>query len=90
MAAAALRADHWHVHHLGADVPVAEFVAACTENGADLAILTVTNPAVDRAAERAAAALEDAGVDTVVGAPGRRLDELIELARATTTTARRG
>ena len=88
MAASALRADQWHVHHLGADVPVAELVAACTENGADLAVLTVTNPDIGRAAERAAAMLEDVGVDTVVGAPGRRLDELIGMARATITARR--
>lgn len=85
MAAVALRADQWHVHHLGADVPVAEFVDACIQNDADLAVLTVTNPSLLRAAADVATTLEDAGVDTVVGAPGRRLDDLIELARASTT-----
>jgi excisionase family DNA binding protein len=88
MAAAALRADQWHVHHLGADVPVAEFVAACTENDADLAVVTVTNPALCDAAERAAAVLTEAGVENIVGAPGRRLDELIELARAAASARR--
>ena len=82
MAAAALRDDQWHVHHLGADVPVAEFVAACAGSGADLAVLTVTNPALDGDAERAADVLRSAGTTTIVGAPGRRLDELVELARA--------
>ena len=83
MAAAVLRADQWHVHHLGADVPAAEFVAAVTENDADLAVLTVTNTALAEAAEQVAEVIADAGVPTVVGAPGRRLDELIESARAT-------
>lgn len=89
MAAAALRDDQWHVHHLGADVPVDEFVAACAESRADIAVLTVTNPALGDAAERAADTLRSKGTETIVGAPGRTLDELVELARAT-SGARQG
>lgn len=83
MAAAVLRADQWNVHHLGADVPVTEFLAACSENDADVAVLTVTDPTLVEAAERAADMIEASGAQTLVGAPGRRLDELVALARAT-------
>lgn len=89
MAAAALRDDQWHVHHLGADVPVDEFVAACAESRADIAVLTVTNPALGKAPERAADTLRSMGTDTIVGAPGRTLDELVELARATSGARQR-
>lgn len=88
MAAAVLRSDQWHVHHLGADVPVTEFVAACSESAADLAVVTVTNPALADAASSAAEMIRLSGAETLVGAPGRRLDDLVELARGAATARR--
>lgn len=89
MAAAVLRSDQWHVHHLGADVPVTEFVAACSESAADLAVLTVTNATLTDAATSAGEMIRTSGTETLVGAPGRRLDDLVELARDV-AVARRG
>jgi MerR family transcriptional regulator, light-induced transcriptional regulator len=82
MAAAALRDDNWHVHHLGSDVPAKEvvsFVAAHPD--VDLVVLTVTNPDVADDATKLAAKLERAEVTTIVGAPGRTLQDLVTSAR---------
>ena len=85
MATVALRDANWHVHHLGADTPPAEVVQFCTDQQVDLAVLTVTNTESAPLAERTARTLRDAGVPTLVGGPGRTLDELLdEAARAVT------
>jgi hypothetical protein len=34
MAAAWLREDHWHVHHVAADVPAAEVISLAADTGA--------------------------------------------------------
>jgi excisionase family DNA binding protein len=81
MAAVALRADQWHVHHLGADVPVDQFIECCEANGADLAVITVTNPSPGSEPRRAADLVERAGFPVLLGAPGRSLAELVEQAR---------
>jgi len=81
MAAAALRADNWHVHHLGADVPEDTLVGFCNEHPVELVVLTVTNTDVAVAADRTARRLERAGVRTIVGRPGARLDDLQRTAR---------
>lgn len=81
MAAIALRADNWRVHHLGADLPAAEIVGFCNQHDLTLAVLTVTNPTSLGHAQAAAEALRSAGTPTIVGAPGRTLDELIEMSR---------
>lgn len=81
MAAVALRADQWHVHHLGADVPPDQLLDCCVENDVDVAVISVTNPALAAGAERAADALLAAGVPTLIGGPGRSLDDLVGDAR---------
>lgn len=81
MAAVALRADHWTVHHLGADLPPEELVRFCAENDVDVAVLSVTNTKVAERAARAAVELRSIGVSAVVGAPGRSLGELVERVR---------
>jgi len=81
MAAAALREDNWHVHHLGADVPTDELVRFCRDTPVDLAVITVTNASVGDAADHTAARLEAQGVCTLVGRPGSTLDELQRRAR---------
>ncbi|TVR25956.1 MAG: helix-turn-helix domain-containing protein [Ilumatobacter sp.] len=82
MAAAALREDNWRVHHLGADMPGDEIMRFCAETPVDLAVLTSTASEARPLVEHTAAALESQGTRTLVGEPGRTLDELLELARA--------
>lgn len=81
MATAALREDRWRVHHLGADVPPDEIVAFTVEQPVDLVVLTVTNPDVTEEADDLAARLVHAGTRTIVGSPGRTLDDLRHAAR---------
>ena len=76
MAAVALREDQWRVHHLGADLPADEIIQFCAEHDVDIAVLTVTTPNVQPLVDRTAAALRADGVPTVVGGPGRTLDDL--------------
>jgi MerR family transcriptional regulator, light-induced transcriptional regulator len=82
MAAAALREDNWHVHHLGADMPGDELVRFCDETQPDLAVLTMTTPEVGDEVRRTAARLASLGVRTLTGGPGRTLDELVDEARS--------
>ncbi len=82
MAAVALRADNWHVHHLGSDLPSEEIIRCCDENAASLAVLTVTTAAMGPLAERTAVALRAAGTPTIVGGAGHTLAELVALARS--------
>jgi excisionase family DNA binding protein len=81
MAAAALREDNWHVHHLGADMPSDEVVRFCKEAAPDLAVLTMSTVDVRDEVERTAQRLRDLGVRTLTGEPGRTLRELVERAR---------
>ena len=83
MAAAALREDNWHVHLLGANLPMAELLDFCDRESPDLAVLTVTNPELQNQALLAAAQVEGCGVRIIVGHPGGSLLELQELAKAT-------
>jgi len=76
MATAALREDNWAVHHLGSDVPAEELLHFCAAHEIDLAVITVTTPAVVPAAERAAVELRAMGIATLVGGSGRTLDDL--------------
>ncbi|CAN5639292.1 hypothetical protein BH24ACT5_BH24ACT5_18820 [soil metagenome] len=81
MAAAALRDDNWHVEHLGADLPPDQLTQFCERHGPGVVALSVTNPATTGLAAATADALRNAGTPTIVGAPGRTLTELIDLAR---------
>ena len=81
MAAVALRGDNWHVHHLGADLPVSELERFCGEHPVDIVVITVTNPPTRPLAEQTAAGLRSSGIATIVGGAGHTLDELLELAR---------
>jgi len=88
MATVALRDANWQVHHLGADTPPAELVRFCTEQPVDLAVLTVTNPDSAELARHTADTLRAAGIPTIVGGPGRTLDEMLEQARRAVSPAR--
>ena len=87
MAAVALREAHWHVHHLGANMPADELVRFCTEHDIDLAVLSLTNPDVSALADDTAERIRDAGIPTIVGGPGRSLEQLVDEARASTAAA---
>ena len=89
MAAVTLRGDHWHVEHLGADMPPDELVRFCAGHVVTVAVITSTNPDTADLANDTAAALRAAGTPTVVGGPGRSLDDLIKLAREAGRTSRR-
>lgn len=88
MAAVALRADNWHVHHLGADLPPDELTRFCAQNDADLAVITVTNRDTRAIADATATSLRTAGTPTIVGGLGNDLTELIDRARRAAARAR--
>lgn len=77
MAAAALRADNWHVEHLGANMPPAELVEFCATHDVTVAVLSVTTSEAEAVAERAATSLRNTATPVVVGGPGRTLDDLL-------------
>ncbi len=61
----------------------------CTEQPVDLAVLTVTNSDSIEVAEHTAGTLRTAGIRTIVGSPGRTLDDLLDQARGTATPSGR-
>ena len=81
MATAALREDHWRVHHLGVNVPVAQIAALAGSEGAGLVVLSVTYPPAQAQAERFAGALSTSARRVLVGRPGAPLGDLVRLAR---------
>jgi excisionase family DNA binding protein len=81
MAAAALRDDNWHVHHLGADVPPADLMRFIDAQPVDLVVVSVTIPEMCPNADEVVAELEAAGLRVLVGAAGARLDDLQRWAR---------
>ncbi len=82
MAAVTLRADNWHVEHLGADMPPDELLRFCAAHDIDVAVISSTNPATAELAAETAQRLEAAGTRCVLGAPGRTLDDLVSMVRA--------
>jgi excisionase family DNA binding protein len=89
MAAVALREANWHVHHLGANLPGDELVRFCVEHDVNLAVISLTNPAVSALVEDTAERLRAAGTPAIVGGPGRSLEQLVEEAGRSTARARR-
>lgn len=81
MAAAALREDNWHVHHLGSDMPADDIVDFCAEHDITVAAITVTMPNTADLASATADRLRAAGTPTIVGRPGLALGYLVEQAR---------
>ena len=74
MAAACLREDHWLVHHLSVDLPVAEVIGLALEVGADLVVLSTATTATARSARSAARAIATSAprLRVLVGLPGTR------------------
>ena len=82
MAAACLREDRWLVHHLAADLPVAEVIGLAADTGADLVVLSSATSQTARAARRAAREIGFSAPGLrVLGRPGDSLSLLRELAR---------
>jgi excisionase family DNA binding protein len=80
MASIALRYDGWRVHHLSSDLPAEDLAAFVERERPDLVVLSTTMPRkrAETVARRAARAR---GIPVLVGAAGRRLDELLTAAR---------
>jgi MerR family transcriptional regulator, light-induced transcriptional regulator len=83
MAAACLREDRWLVHHLAADLPVAEVTSLANRVAADLVVLSSAASQTARAARRAAREIASSapGLGVLAGRPGDGVSELRQLAR---------
>jgi excisionase family DNA binding protein len=82
MAAVALRADRWQVHHLGTQVPMKDLIDLARTVEADLVVLSLTNPAaVDGARPLADDVRASTSAEVLLGIPGGRLDDLVSVAR---------
>jgi excisionase family DNA binding protein len=82
MAAAALREDNWHVHHLGSDVPHADLSEFAMDHQVDLVVVTITLAAARPAADALARQLRGSGIPCLIGSPGDTLEQLRRQARA--------
>ena len=85
MATACLREDRWLVHHLAADVPVAEVVSLALDTGVTLVVLSAATAEGARLAQQAAEeiTLTAPGLRVLADQPGHPLSQLRESARAT-------
>jgi MerR family transcriptional regulator, light-induced transcriptional regulator len=83
MAAACLREDHWRVHHLAADLPVAEVTQFAAAVDAGLVVFSSATAEGARRAQSAAreAAAANPGPLVLAGQPGDSVRDLIRLAR---------
>lgn len=82
MAAVALRAERWQVHHLGAGMPLKDTLGFVEALEADVVVLSLTDPAVaDEAAHAAELLGDETGARVLLGGPGRTLRELVTSAR---------
>ena len=84
MAAACLREDHWQVHHLAADLPVADVIQLAADTAADLVVLSSATAGAVRLARQEAREIRKhlPGVHVLAGRPGDTLGQLCELAKA--------
>ena len=82
MAAVCLSEDRWRVHHLAADLPVADLIGLAADTGCDLVVLSSASAGGALAARRAAREVRERlpGIRVLVGRPGDTLDRLRELA----------
>lgn len=83
MAAACLREDRWQVHHLAADLPVAEVTGFAADTGASLIVLSSATTGAARLASREAREIGEhlPHARILAGRPGDTLSRLRELAR---------
>jgi len=92
MATACLREDRWLVHHLAADLPVAEVTGLALQARAGLVVLSsVTTEGVRLAGQAADDITGSApGLHVLTGQPGDTLSQLRQLARAATAEGGQG
>lgn len=78
MAAACLRENRWHVHHLACDLPALEISALATAVGANLVVLsTATATAAMRAADAGRLLhATNPGICVLIGQSGDTLETL--------------
>ena len=83
MAAACLREDRWHVHHLAADLPASEVAGLAADNGADLVVLSSATTESAQFADQAVREIGHRlpGVHVLVGQPSDTLALLHDQAR---------
>lgn len=82
MAAIVLRADRWHVHHLGTEVPRHDLEDMVRTLAADIVVLSTVNPPARPRAELLADSVRQAGCRAMVGGAGQSLRTLVAEARA--------
>ncbi|MGD0065957.1 MAG: B12-binding domain-containing protein [Streptosporangiaceae bacterium] len=84
MATACLREDRWLVHHLAADLPVAEVISLALAEGATLVVLSAATAEAARLGRQAVAEITLAapGLRVLAGQPGNTLSQLRRSARA--------
>lgn len=80
MAAAGLREDRWIVHHLGADLPLAETLDLARQADADLVVFSCTTAPMTPGETGETG--ETGGPEVLVGLAGDSLAQLVERARA--------
>jgi excisionase family DNA binding protein len=87
MATACLREDRWLVHHLAADLPVAEVTGLAREAGAGLIVLSSATTEAAQVAGQVAARItrSECGLPILAGRPGDSLGQLRQLARDSLT-----
>ena len=75
---------HWLVHHLAADIPVAEVISLAADSGASLIVLSSATSGAVRLASGETREIRERLPNTRVlaGRPGDTLGRLRELARA--------
>lgn len=81
MATACLREDRWLVHHLAADLPVAEVTGLALAAGASLVVLSSATAESARAARAEAGEIARSGLRVLAGQSGDTLSQLRQLAR---------
>ncbi|HET9894498.1 MAG TPA: B12-binding domain-containing protein [Streptosporangiaceae bacterium] len=84
MAAAALRENHWRVHHLGADLPAAEIATLAADSGASLVVLSTATAYGVTSALQARKLIERIvlGVTVLTGRSGETLAGLAAASRS--------
>jgi MerR family transcriptional regulator, light-induced transcriptional regulator len=81
MAAACLREDHWHVHHLGTDLPMADTISLARQANASLVVFSCT--VVGNPDPSGDAPVAPGGPVVLFGRRGDSLSQLVQQARAT-------
>jgi len=86
MAAACLRENHWHVHHLAADLPPDEISKLASQVGANLVVLSTASASGAAQANLASRAVSATAPDATVliGHAGEKLHDLIASAKEIT------